>query len=337
MDKVSIIIPVYNAKKYIGRSLTSICSQTHQNLEVILIDDGSTDGSLKICQSWAKQDERIFVYHQENAGVSEARNKGLELATGDYIMFVDADDWIMKDMVQTLYELAVKHQADVSTCGYLEVLEGQEQFIKEQEKEGQTSDREPLVQEAAEKIEAGLQLLLPWAVYCKLYRKELLEKIRFKKYKIAEDLVFNTEIICDTDLQRVVTIDRKMYYYFIHENSAIRQGYQKKYLEGVQAEEYCYDRLIQLSPKFGDINIVGCSISMMFERIAELTWKELTSKERRKVIEDFRWCKQNAKKYKRALLDTTNRHRKISGALKVYVPNIYLWTLMIRKRQKRRN
>ena len=329
MDKVSIIVPVYNAQEYINRSLKSICSQTYQNLEVVLVDDGSTDDSLKICQSWAKQDVRILVYHQENTGVSKARNKGIELASGDYVMFVDADDWIEEDMVQTLHELAVKYQADVSTCDYLEVIEGKD--------EAKSSDKEPSVQAAFEKIEAGLQLLQPWAVYCKLYRRELLENIRFKNYKIAEDLVFNTEIICDTDLQKVVTITRKMYYYFIHENSAIRQGYQKKYLEGVKAEEYCYDRLITLSPKFGDINIVGCSVSMMFERIAEVNWKGLSPEKRRMVKEDFRWCKKNAKKYKRALLDTTNRHRKISGALKVYIPDIYLWTLKIRKRQKRRN
>lgn len=325
MDKVSIIIPVYNAEKYIDRSLKSICGQTYDNMQIILVDDGSTDNSLKICRKWAEQDKRVLVHHQENAGVSEARNKGLELAIGDFVMFVDADDWIAADMVQTLYDLAVKHGADVSTCNYIEIPEGKEQLAIEQE--AKERGAEANIQVAAEKVEAGLQLLLPWAVYCKLYRRELLEKIYFKKYKIAEDLLFNTEVICDTALQRVVTIDRKMYYYFIHNNSAIRQGYQRKYLEGVQVEEHCYDRLIQLSPKFGDINIVGCSISMFFERMAELTWKE-----RRAVIEDFRWCKKSAKQYKNALLNTTSRHRKISGALKVYVPDLYLWTLILRKR-----
>lgn len=325
MDKVSIVIPVYNAQNYIDRALTSICEQTYENLQIILIDDGSTDGSLSVCKKWAAQDSRVLVHHQENAGVSEARNKGLELATGDYIMFVDADDWIATDMVKTLYDLVIAHQADVSTCNYIEIPEGKEELAVEWEARERAT--EPHIQAATEKVEAGLQLLLPWAVYCKLYRKELLEKIRFKKYKIAEDLLFNTEVICDTTLQRVVTTDCKMYYYFIHNNSAIRQGYQRKYLEGVQVEEQCYDRLTKLSPKFGDINIVGCSMSMLFERMAELTWKE-----RRAVIDDFRWAKKSAKEYKKALLDTSNRHRKISGALKVYVPDLYLWTLILRKR-----
>lgn len=325
MDKVSIIIPIYNAENYIDRSLESIRNQTYQNLEIILVDDGSTDNSGKCCEQWALKDSRIRTYHQKNSGVSVARNTGLELASGEYVMFVDADDWIAKDMVQTLYALLKEHQADVSTCNYLEIPEGQEQLASEQESKEVTEDAAITV--ATEKVDAGLQLLLPWAVYCKLYRRELLEKIRFKQYKIAEDLLFNTEVICDTAFSRVVTIERKMYYYFIHNNSAIRQGYQRKYLEGVQVEEHCYDRLTALSPKFGDINIVGCSISMMFERMAELTFKE-----RRAVIEDFRWCKKSAKQYKHALLDTTNRHRKISGALKVYVPDLYLWTLILRKK-----
>lgn len=325
MDKVSIIVPIYNAEKYIDRSLKSICNQTYPNLEIILVDDGSTDDSGKHCEEWAFKDSRIRTYHQKNSGVSVARNTGLTLASGEYVMFVDADDWIAKDMVQTLYALLKEHQADVSTCNYLEIPEGQDRLATEQE--AKELETEAQVTAATEKIEAGLQLLLPWAVYCKLYRRELLEKIRFKEYKIAEDLLFNTEVICDTEFSRVVTINRKMYYYFIHNNSAIRQGYQRKYLEGVQVEEHCYDRLTALSSKFGDINIVGCSISMMFERMAELTWKE-----RRAVIDDFRWCKKSAKQYKHALLNTSNRHRKISGALKVYVPDLYLWTLILRKK-----
>ena len=322
MEKVSIIIPVYNAEKYLDRALTSICEQTYHYLEILLIDDGSTDGSYELCKEWEKKDARIVLYHQENAGVYAARNKGLDLASGAYVMFVDADDWIAKDMVRILHELLTSHQADVATCDYMEVSdEG------EKEQGNSTCIDEKNIRLATQKVEAGLQLLLPWAVYCKLYKKELLENIRFKNYKIAEDLYFNTDIICDTNLQRVVTISHKMYYYFIHQNSAIRQGYQKKYLEGVKAEEQCYDRLIQLSEKFGDINIVGCSVSMLFEKMAELTFRE-----RRKVIDDFRWCKKSAKQYKKALLHTPNRHRKISGALKVYVPDLYLGTLIIRKK-----
>ena len=133
MDRVSIIIPVYNAGAYLERSLKSICEQSFSNLEIILVDDGSTDDSPGLCDEWALKDYRIRVYHQKNGGVSVARNMGLTLASGEYVMFVDADDWIAPDTVQTLYELLQEHQADVSTCQYIEIFEGQEQLAREQE------------------------------------------------------------------------------------------------------------------------------------------------------------------------------------------------------------
>ena len=107
MEKISVILPVYNVEKYMDCSLKSICGQSHQNLEILLIDDGSTDGSLKKCEEWAAKDERIIVYHQENAGASAARNKGIELSTGKYIMFVDADDWIETNMLEVLYTITI--------------------------------------------------------------------------------------------------------------------------------------------------------------------------------------------------------------------------------------
>ena len=101
-ELISVIVPVYNAGKYLERSLTSICGQTYQNLEILLIDDGSTDDSLEQCLAWAKQDERIQVFHQENGGVSKARNTGISNATGEYIVFIDSDDFIDKAMFERL-------------------------------------------------------------------------------------------------------------------------------------------------------------------------------------------------------------------------------------------
>ncbi|HJA50079.1 MAG TPA: glycosyltransferase, partial [Candidatus Fusicatenibacter intestinipullorum] len=92
--KISVIIPVYNVEKYLKRCLDSVINQTYKNLEIILIDDGSTDNSGKICDEYAQKDERIIVIHKENGGVSSARNKGLDICIGDYISFIDSDDWI---------------------------------------------------------------------------------------------------------------------------------------------------------------------------------------------------------------------------------------------------
>ena len=102
MGKISVIVPVYNAEKYLNYALSSICGQTYQNLEILLIDDGSTDNSLKCCEEWAKKDKRIRVFHQENAGASAARNAGIEHASGQYVMFMDGDDWIDRDMYENM-------------------------------------------------------------------------------------------------------------------------------------------------------------------------------------------------------------------------------------------
>lgn len=120
-ELISIIVPVYNVEEYINICLDSICAQTYENLEIILVDDGSTDKSGAICDEYSHKDKRIKVIHKENMGVSDSRNKGLSTATGDYIGFVDSDDWIAPNMYRLLYEGIKVNQADISICGHTEV------------------------------------------------------------------------------------------------------------------------------------------------------------------------------------------------------------------------
>lgn len=121
MTKVSIIIPIYNAEEYLEKCVESVLNQTEKDIEVILVDDGSKDNSLKICRSYSERDKRVRVIHQENAGVSAARNKGIKIASGKYIGFVDSDDWIEPDMYKTLLEKADKTLADIVMCDLLTV------------------------------------------------------------------------------------------------------------------------------------------------------------------------------------------------------------------------
>lgn len=118
MDKISVIVPVYNVEQYIEKCLISILSQTYKNLEIICINDGSTDASGRICDDFAKKDNRIIVFHTENRGVSAARNIGLENFTGDYIGFVDSDDWIEPEMYEELLSLLKSKGADIASCGF---------------------------------------------------------------------------------------------------------------------------------------------------------------------------------------------------------------------------
>lgn len=123
MFKISVIVPVYNVETYLRECIDSIINQTYKNLEIILVDDGSTDSSPAICDQYAQKDRRILVIHKGNGGASDARNAGLDVATGDYIGFIDSDDYIEADMYEVLLNNAIKYKADISCCRYSEVYE----------------------------------------------------------------------------------------------------------------------------------------------------------------------------------------------------------------------
>ena len=113
MEKLSVIIPIYNVEKYLDRCIKSICNQTYENLEIILVDDGSTDGSPEMCDQYVEKDKRIKVIHKQNGGLSDARNVGLEYATGQYIFFCDSDDYVERDLISECMESISKDSIDI--------------------------------------------------------------------------------------------------------------------------------------------------------------------------------------------------------------------------------
>ena len=115
-ERISVVVPVYNVEQYLEKCVNSIINQTYKNLEIILVDDGATDKSGKLCDELAKLDNRIMAYHKKNGGLSDARNYGVERATGDYIGFVDGDDYIDAEMYEKLYEAIKKENVDVAEC-----------------------------------------------------------------------------------------------------------------------------------------------------------------------------------------------------------------------------
>lgn len=121
MPKISVIVPVYNVAPYLKKCVDSIINQTFTDIEIILVDDGSTDESGTICDQYAQKDSRVKVIHKPNGGLSDARNSGLEVCSGEYIGFVDSDDWISPDMYETLIHFAVKEDLDVAMCGVLDI------------------------------------------------------------------------------------------------------------------------------------------------------------------------------------------------------------------------
>lgn len=211
--KISIIIPVYNCEKYLDRCLKSVTEQTHKNLEILVIDDGSKDKSGEICDKWAKRDSRITVIHKENGGVSSARNAGLDAATGDYVGFVDADDWIEPDMYEFLLKNAKKYDADVTDCCfYLNYPSG---------KEVCTENFEDIVITDPDEC---FNFLLHWSgtnIWNKLYKKHVLSDLYFdQRISYAEDYLFNIELCAKCVIQVFARICAPKYHYCITSTSS---------------------------------------------------------------------------------------------------------------------
>ena len=184
--KISVIVPVYKAEAYLETCVKSIREQTYQNLEIILIDDGSPDRCGQLCDQFAAEDPRIRVIHKENGGQSAARNMGLDIATGDYIGFVDADDWIEPTMYETLYQLLQQHGAQISACGARLIFEDGNTAYLNNRYPADSSIRVFSTLEALENVISNKQLTN--SLWDKLYKKQIFEGLRLTVGKIYEDM-----------------------------------------------------------------------------------------------------------------------------------------------------
>lgn len=213
--KVSVIIPVYNCEEFLPACIDSILAQTHQDLEIILVDDGAKDGSGAICDAYAAKDARIRVIHQVNQGVSAARNAGLDAAGGDAVTFVDSDDTIEPDMYEVLVKLVREHDADIAHCGYRKIhFDGSFKDV--------LGTGVLLVQDAWEASECLLTGKHFTGSPCtKLYRRELFSDIRFDPgLKINEDVLMNVQVF--RNARKLVFWDVPKYCYYERAQSATR-------------------------------------------------------------------------------------------------------------------
>lgn len=209
-EKISIIIPVYNVESYLPKCLNSLIHQTYRNLEIILVDDGSPDKCGRICDWYAKKDSRIHVIHKKNEGVARARNDGIEYASGDYISFVDSDDWMAGDAYEVLYNGLRKYHADCAVGGCVKVIdkEGHLSFEKE----------EPSPTKCKSSAEAMKNVLLTGsAVWNRLFKRKIFEQIRFPLDRINDDEV--VALHAYAECKKIVFLNHDTYYYRIRKNS----------------------------------------------------------------------------------------------------------------------
>ena len=201
MKLLSIIVPVYNVKSYLKKCVESIINQTYKDIQIILVDDGSTDGSQFICNELAKKDSRITIVHKENGGTALARNKGLEKAKGEYITFVDSDDWLEPDMYQKLISYIEKENADLAVCSFYECYENKRIAV------GNSGTVRILCTEKIFSYKNQLRFL----VWNKVFKKELLADIHFIPGQGYEDFHVSKQAFLNA--KRLVYLDMPLYNY----------------------------------------------------------------------------------------------------------------------------
>ena len=232
---VSVIVPIYNKAPYIEKCLDDICNQTYGDLEIICINDGSTDGSGEIVKSYMKKDSRFRYLEQKNQGVSAARNRGLELAKGEYISFIDCDDGLERDMYDFLLKLLKKYEADIAHCGYKKIyLDGSSIEIGDSTERLVQSQNEALACLVGGKYFTG-------SLCTKLYKANLFENVRFdEQLRINEDLYVNYKVFNKAKV--IVFSGATKYKYFEREeSSATRIKNKKKVLDALKVAEYIYE------------------------------------------------------------------------------------------------
>lgn len=235
---VSIIVPIYNAEKYLDSCIQSVLRQTYTNWELILIDDGSTDKSGRIAEEYGFADERITVFHQKNLGVSLARNQGIDEATGNYVVFLDADDELIEDCLAKTVNIAEETNADVvagKSC------ENQELF----------QDR--IIWTGAEALENSLKdHLFTYSACAKLIRREFIGKTRFTPdIRINEDSYFVFQLLCKQNV--FVLTNDVIYFYRANSESSSRTVFSEKYFDILKVSDLKYKKIEEQFPQMHDL------------------------------------------------------------------------------------
>lgn len=239
--KVSIIVPVYNAEKYLNRCVESLINQTLKDIEMIFVNDGSTDNSINILKSYKEKDKRIVIIDKKNEGVSEARNQGISKAKGEFIFFVDSDDWIDLDTLEKMYKTAIQDDIDIVICSYV-------REFKDHSKEKSIDLNDKIIYKDNDLEQLHLSIIGPLdnqisksenldsvgTVWAKLYKSSLIQKsevkfIDLKEIGSAEDTLFN--IMLFKDVKTVKFINKPYYHYWKDNDNSVTSGYNPRLKE----------------------------------------------------------------------------------------------------------
>ena len=288
-EKVSVIVPIYKVENYLDRCVNSILNQTYQNLEIILVDDGSPDNCPQMCDEYAKKDSRIKVVHKENGGLSSARNAGLDVMTGDYVTFVDSDDILDLSYVEKCIKVLKEENAQIVSCDYL-------RFSDEKEISNQVEQVNIKVYTKKEALENTFKkpCNLEFFVACfKVFKRYIFDNLRFKNGVYHED-EFSCHHIFDK-CEKFAVLNEKLYYYYVNDQSITGAGYKLKRIDYLRAlidrAEFFKENYPDLLHDFSTYLIYRC-IDLYFEIPDNFKDKKIAKKETKNI---YKQCKKYLK------------------------------------------
>ena len=319
-EKISVLVPVYNSEKYIGKCIESVLNQTYKNIELIIVNDGSKDKSYEIIEEYKNKDNRIKAISTENRGVSFARNTALDNATGNFLSFVDSDDYIDEDYLETLYNVLKKENADISMCNCKLVEENNKTYIKTF---GISNMQIMNGEEAVENLfYYNYMRHSPWG---KLYKKEIFEGYRYKTEGQYEDLELTYKLFLKA--KKLVYVPECKYNYLLRTGSIVHSKIKKSNIEAILT----YTEQILEDIKTNHKNIEKSAEFLVADHSLDLWYKIPNKKEYKGYIKR---ATKNIKKYRKGILKNkkVNKKSKILFYLSYLGRNIYKILNTIRKK-----
>lgn len=253
---ISVIVPIYKVEDYLERCIQSIVNQTYRNLEIILVDDGSPDQCGTMCDSWREKDSRIKVIHKKNGGLSDARNAGMEVATGELMGFVDSDDWIEPYMYELLYQHMQQDNSDIAACGVEMVWEDGAPSRMLTASGSYILSRDEAMRALME------ESLLKQPVWYKLYKTPLVQNIPFPVGKCHEDVFWSYQAVGTAS--RVSVFDKPCYHYMQRANSIMGDGYSMKRLDAIEGKCQRQQYLECHAPELVDLGLIDLHFSCFY-------------------------------------------------------------------------
>lgn len=319
MEIISVIVPVYNVKPYLKLCVNSILKQTYKNLDIILVDDGSTDGSGEMCDEYLNIDKRIRVFHKKNGGLSDARNYGIKRAKGELITFVDSDDFIAPQMHDILYNNMKNESADISICNS-KLIWSTEEAVSD----NNNNNYEILSSKEALKIMLTNRKFQSSA-WDKLYKKSLFNNIEYPIGRIYEDIATTYKLIHNSN--KIIYSSYIGYYYFQRSGSIIHSKFNKKQLDMILA----YDEMIKYFED-NSIDLIN-EVLAMYVNANVIVFKEM-SKDKYVDYDLEKYLKNNIKKYLKIYIESKefSKKHKLFAIASIYSPKLFKITCSILKK-----